>query len=167
MSVTVELSVSDSMEAAPEDVPDAATIQRWAEQACLCDEPVIVSVQIVSADEMRELNKTWRGHDKATNVLSFPMPSPDVIDVKILGDLALCAAVINAEATQQHKAGDAHWAHMLVHGMLHLQGYDHIDDRQADQMEALEIRILGQLDYSNPYSDNADKRVVEKSELIR
>ena len=162
MSVTVELCVSESVEAEQEDIPDAATIQRWAEHACLCDEPVVVSVQIVSADEMRELNKTWRGHDKATNVLSFPMPSPDVIDVKILGDLALCVSVINAEATQQHKAGDAHWAHMLVHGMLHLQGYDHIDDSQADQMEALEIRMLSQLGYSNPYLENADKRVVEQ-----
>lgn len=167
MSVTVERSVSESVESEQEDIPDAATIQRWAEQACLCDESVIVSVQIVSADEMRELNKTWRDHDKATNVLSFPMPSLDVIDVKTLGDLALCAAVINAEAVQQHKAGDAHWAHMLVHGMLHLQGYDHIDDSQADQMEATEIRILSQLGYSNPYLENADKRVVEKSELIR
>lgn len=162
MPVTVELSVSESVEVEQEDIPDAATIQRWAEHACFCDEAVIVSMQIVSADEMRELNKTWRGHDKATNVLSFPMPSPDVIDVKILGDLALCAAVINAEATQQHKAGDAHWAHMLLHGMLHLQGYDHIDDWQAEQMEALEIRMLGQLGYSNPYLVNADKRVLEK-----
>lgn len=167
MSVTLELSFSESVEAEQEDIPGAATIQRWAEQACLCDESVIVSVQIVSADEMRELNKSWRGHDMATNVLSFTMPSPDVIDVKILGDLALCAAVIKAEAMQQHKAGDAHWAHMLVHGMLHLQGYDHIDDSQAGQMEALEILILSQLGYSNPYLEYADKRVDEKSEIIR
>jgi probable rRNA maturation factor len=167
MSVTVEISIAESVEAEQEHVPDAASILRWAEHACLCEDAAVVSVQIVSADEMRVLNKTWRGHDKATNVLSFPMSSPDVIDVNILGDLALCAAVINTEAMQQHKAGDAHWAHMLVHGMLHLQGYDHIEDSQADQMEALEIRMLSQLGYSNPYLENADKRVVEKSELIR
>ena len=163
MSVSLQMSVSESVEAEDEHIPDPESIQLWAEHACLCDGPAVVSVQIVSAGEMRELNRSWRGHDKATNVLSFPMTSPDVIDEKMLGDLALCAAVINAEVKQQHKAEDAHWAHMLVHGMLLLQGYDHIEDSQADQMEALEIRILSQLGYSNPYLENADKHAVEQT----
>ncbi len=154
MPVTIEMSVSENLDAEEEDIPDAKMVQHWAEKACLCDDQVVTSVQIVSKDEMRELNNTWRGKDKPTNVLSFPMQSPDVIDLKILGDLALCADVINQEARQQHKPAQAHWAHMVVHGMLHLQGYDHIDDHQADEMEALEIRILDQLGFDNPYLEN-------------
>ena len=161
MPVVVEMSVSASLEAEEEDIPDTASVQLWADKACLCDEQVIASVQIVNADEMRELNNTWRGKNKPTNVLSFPMQSPAEPGLKILGDLALCAAVINAEARQQHKPNDAHWAHMLVHGMLHLQGYDHIDDNQADEMEALEIRLLKELGYENPYLENAYQQAAE------
>jgi probable rRNA maturation factor len=155
MPVTIEMSVSENLDAEEGDVPDAALVQQWADKACLCDDQVITSVQIVSQDEMRELNNTWRGKDRPTNVLSFPMQSPDEVDLKILGDLALCADVINTEARQQHKPAQAHWAHMVVHGMLHLQGYDHIDEHQADEMEALEIRILDQLGFDNPYLENA------------
>ena len=151
MPVVIEMSVSENLDAEDEDIPDTADVQRWAEQACLHDDPVIASVQVVSSDEMRELNNTWRGKDKPTNVLSFPMQTPEEVDLKILGDLAVCAAVISHEARQQHKPLRAHWAHMIVHGMLHLQGYDHIEDRQADEMESLEIRILEQLGFDNPY----------------
>lgn len=155
MPVIVEMSVSENLDSEDEDIPDTATVQHWAEQACLCEDPVVTSVQIVSNDEMRELNNTWRGKDRPTNVLSFPMQSPEEVDLKILGDLALCAPVIKAEAWQQHKPLQAHWAHMVVHGMLHLQGYDHIDEQQADEMEALEIRILDQLGFDNPYLESA------------
>jgi probable rRNA maturation factor len=158
MPVTIEMSVSENPDAEEGDIPDAALVQQWAEKACLCDDQVVTSVQIVSKDEMRELNNTWRGNNRPTNVLSFPMQSPDEVDLKILGDLALCADVINTEAIQQHKPAQAHWAHMVVHGMLHLQGYDHIDEHQAEEMEALEIRILDQLGFDNPYLE----RVLEK-----
>jgi len=161
MPTSIEMSVSESVESEEGGIPDVSSIQLWAERACLCDDQVIVSVQIVSTDEMRELNNTWRGSNKPTNVLSFPMQSPEELDLKILGDLALCAAVINAEAKQQHKSEQAHWAHMLVHGMLHLQGYDHIDDGPADEMEALEIRILNELGFNNPYLENAYQRVAQ------
>mgnify|MGYP001814055692 FL=1 len=154
MPVTIEMSVSENPDAEEGEIPDAALVQQWAEKACLCDEQVVTSVQIVSKDEMRELNNTWRGNSRPTNVLSFPMQSPDEVDLKILGDLALCADVINTEAIQQHKPALAHWAHMVVHGMLHLQGYDHIDEHQAEEMEALEIRILDQLGFDNPYLEN-------------
>jgi probable rRNA maturation factor len=154
MPVTIEMSVSENLDTEEGDVPDAALVQQWAEKACLCDDQVITSVQIVSQDEMRELNNTWRGKNRPTNVLSFPMQSPDEVDLKILGDLALCADVINTEARQQHKPAQAHWAHMVVHGMLHLQGYDHIDEHQASEMEALEIRILDQLGFDNPYLES-------------
>ena len=161
MPVTIEMSVSENLDAEEGDVPDAALVQQWADKACLCDDQVITSVQIVSQDEMRELNNTWRAENRPTNVLSFPMQSPDEVDLKILGDLALCADVINTEARQQHKTAQAHWAHMVVHGMLHLQGYDHIDEQQADEMEALEIRILNQLGFDNPYLENVSEETAE------
>ena len=161
MSVTIEMSVSDDLDADEGDIPEAALVQQWAEKACLCDDQVITSVQIVSKDEMRELNNTWRGKNRPTNVLSFPMQSPDEVDPKILGDLVLCADVINTEARQQHKPEQAHWAHMVVHGMLHLQGYDHIDEHQAEEMEALEIRILDQLGFDNPYLENVLEKIAD------
>jgi probable rRNA maturation factor len=151
MPVSIEMAVSENLESGEEEIPDAEQVQKWAEPACLSEGPVITSVQIVSNDEMRELNKTWRGNNRPTNVLSFPMQSPAEVELNILGDLALCAPVINAEARQQHKPLQAHWAHMVVHGMLHLQGFDHEDEQQADEMETLEIRILGQLGFDNPY----------------
>ena len=156
MPVSIEMSVSDSLESEDEDIPDTATVQHWAERACPCEEQVVVSVQVVGNAEMQELNHRWRGKDRPTNVLSFPMQSPDEVDLKILGDLALCANVINAEASQQYKPAEAHWAHMVVHGMLHLQGYDHIDEDEADEMEALEVRILDQLGFDNPYLETVE-----------
>jgi probable rRNA maturation factor len=161
MPVTIEMSVSENLDAEEGDIPDADLVQQWAEKACLCDDRVVTSVQIVSKDEMRELNNTWRGKDRPTNVLSFPMQSPDEVDLKILGDLALCADVINTEAIEQHKPAQAHWAHMVVHGMLHLQGYDHIDEHQAEEMEALEIRILDQLGFDNPYLENVLEKIAD------
>jgi len=161
MPVTIEMSVSENLDAEEGDIPDSALVQQWADQACLSDDQVITSVQIVSKDEMRELNSTWRGRNRPTNVLSFPMQSPEEVDLKIIGDLALCADVINTEARQQHKSAQAHWAHMVVHGMLHLQGYDHIDEHQADEMETLEIRILDQLGFDNPYLENELEETAE------
>ena len=161
MPVTIEMSVSENLDAEEGDIPDADLVQQWAEKACLCDDRVVTSVQIVSKDEMRELNNTWRGKNRPTNVLSFPMQSPDEVDLKMLGDLALCADVINTEAIEQHKPAQAHWAHMVVHGMLHLQGYDHIDEHQAEEMEALEIRILDQLGFDNPYLENVLEKIAD------
>ena len=164
MPVTTELSVSAALDPEEGDIPDATLIQQWADKACLCSDEVVVSVQIVSRDEMRELNHTWRGKDKPTNVLSFPMELPGEVGLKILGDVVLCVDVINAEAKQQHKPLAAHWAHMVVHGMLHLQGYDHVDDGQAEAMEALEIRILNQLGFANPYSENLARQAAEQAQ---
>ena len=89
------------------------------------------------------------------------MQSPEEVDLKILGDLALCASVIKDEARRQHKPLQAHWAHMVVHGMLHLQGYDHINEQEADEMEALEIRILDRLGFDNPYLEPAYQRTAD------
>lgn len=162
MPVTIEMSVSENIDPEEGDIPDAASVQLWADQACFSDDRLIASVRVVSRDEMRELNHTWRGKNRPTNVLSFPMQSPEDVGLKMLGDLALCAAVINTEARQQHKPAQAHWAHMVVHGMLHLQGYDHIDETQAEAMEALEVRILHQLDFDNPYLESALEGTAEQ-----
>lgn len=151
MPVIVELAVSDSVEFGETDIPDEQSFQRWAESACLDDAEVITSMQIISREEMQQLNKDYRGKDKPTNVLSFPMQLPEEVDIKLLGDLALCADVIEEEALQQGKSIESHWAHMVVHGMLHLQGYDHINDTEAEAMESMEINILNQLGFENPY----------------
>ena len=155
MPVVIEMSVSESADPDEGDIPDTDELQFWADKALMRDDEVVASLQIVGGNEMRELNHTWRGKDKSTNVLSFPMEippdMPDVAEMNILGDIVLCADVINAEAEQQQITKQAHWAHMIVHGMLHLQGYDHIEDEQAKEMESLEIRILNQLGFANPY----------------
>jgi probable rRNA maturation factor len=153
MPLSVELAVSENAEseAGSASMPGDDAFQLWAQSACLCDEDVVASLQIVSRDEMQELNRKYRGQNKATNVLSFPVGLPDEVDIKILGDLALCADVINEEAEEQDKDRNAHWAHMVVHGILHLQGHDHIDEDDAGKMETTEINILSNLGFANPY----------------
>jgi len=158
MPLTVELAVSDAIRAESGEpgadsvnTPGDDAFQLWAESACLSKGDMVVSLQIVSRDEMQELNRKYRGQDKATNVLSFPMQLPDEVSINLLGDLVLCAEVINAEAEEQAKSRSAHWAHMVVHGMLHLQGLDHVNDEDADKMESAEIKILSKLGFENPY----------------
>lgn len=132
-------------------VPDEASLQTWAQAAWQGENPSEVTVRIVGALESQTLNHEYRGKDKPTNVLSFPFEAPAGITVPLAGDLVICAPVVEHEAAEQRKAPVAHWAHMVVHGMLHLQGYDHIDDKDAEVMEALEIRLLSQLGFGNPY----------------
>lgn len=111
--------------------------------------PAEVAVRFVDGDEGRELNRNYRGKDYATNVLSFPYESGE----RVQGDLVLCREVVEREAREQGKAPEAHYAHMVVHGMLHLQGHDHETGREdAERMEALERRILDALGYPDPYS---------------
>ncbi|KPQ28199.1 MAG: putative rRNA maturation factor YbeY [Marinobacter excellens HL-55] len=132
-------------------VPDEAQLQAWAELAWQGEDPSEVTIRIVGAEESQALNHQYRGKDKATNVLSFPFEAPPGITMPLAGDLVICAPVVEREAQEQQKAPVAHWAHMVVHGMLHLQGYDHIEDDDAEVMEALEIRLLAQLGFINPY----------------
>jgi probable rRNA maturation factor len=159
MPVIIDMSVSEQLaESDDSEVPDASLIQGWANAASEREQDAIVSVQIVSAGEMQALNRTWRGKDKPTNVLSFPaqvgdLHLPPEAGMSLLGDLALCAEVIKTEALQQHKSLQAHWAHMVVHGMLHLQGYDHIDADEAVDREAKETAILRQFGFPDPYQD--------------
>ena len=168
MALEVDFSVSDALASKDDDVsqwPSPDQIRHWAQHAFLAGDDRAACVQVVSEGEMQQLNHDWRGKDASTNVLSFPMSLEHAPDTSLfdgvelpplapIGDIALCASVINREAKQQHKSAEAHWAHMVVHGMLHLQGYDHIDDKDADAMEALEIKILRTLGYENPYNNS-------------
>ncbi len=140
---------------APVPLPDEGRLRQWACAALQeLSGPVEVTVRIVDEDESAQLNFTYRGRAGATNILSFPFEVPAGIDSALLGDLVICAPVVAREAEVQHKTLFSHWAHMVVHGCLHLQGYDHQTDVEAEAMEALEARILATLGFENPYSDN-------------
>ena len=156
MTVTVEVSISDDLaaeacESADDDVPEPSLIQTWADAAYLDEKPAVASLLVATSAEIQDLNKQYRNKDKATNVLSFPVQLPEEVDVNLLGDIVLCPSVIKREAEQQSKSEESHWAHMVVHGMLHLQGYDHVKEDDAEEMEQLEIDILHKLGYENPY----------------
>lgn len=135
-------------------LPDENILQQWAEVALLNQADAQLGIRIVDEVESQMLNRDYRGKDKPTNVLSFPMELPEELDLPILGDLVICAPVVAREAEQQDKSIQAHWAHMVIHGVLHLQGYDHIADDEAEEMEALEIRLLQQLGFANPYGND-------------
>jgi probable rRNA maturation factor len=128
-------------------------MRRWLMAALKPQAPhtAELCVQIVSAAEMTALNSQFRQQPYATNVLSFPAEVPEFIDLPLLGDIVICAEVVNREAREQHKTRDAHWAHMLVHGGLHLLGYDHLEDADAEVMEALETDIITGFGFPPPY----------------
>lgn len=162
MTLTTEVTISDSLiseisESGDDDVPESGLLKTWAAAAYLHKKPAVASLLVTTSDEIQQLNKRYRDKDKATNVLSFPMQSPEEVDVCLLGDIVLCAAVIKHEAAQQAKTSASHWAHMVVHGMLHLQGYDHIDNDDAEEMERLEIDIMKQLGFPSPYENTTNK----------
>jgi probable rRNA maturation factor len=115
-----------------------------------------MTIRVVDEDEIRQLNRDYRGKDYATNVLSFESDLPPELDIPLLGDIIICPAVVQREAAEQCKTLDAHWAHMVIHGTLHLQGYDHIEDSEAEAMEALEIAIMQQLGYADPYNNGVE-----------
>lgn len=133
-------------------------MRHWA-SAALRDESTSVelSLRIVDEQESAALNQQYRGKAGATNVLSFPFDAVTPEPLPILGDIVICAPVVNREAIEQDKSAEAHWAHMCVHGVLHLLGYDHVGDHDAEVMEALEISILQELGFSSPYADELPK----------
>ena len=133
-------------------LPEEAQFQTWLNAAIFpFQEEAEVTVRLVDEAESHELNMTYRGKDKSTNVLSFPFEAPPGIELPLLGDLVICRQVVEKEALEQEKPLDAHWAHMVIHGSLHLLGYDHIEDDEAEEMEALETEIMLALGYADPY----------------
>ncbi|MGB0966019.1 MAG: rRNA maturation RNase YbeY [Litorivicinus sp.] len=140
------------------EAPEPDSIIAWARWASgeLLDLPALpeqteLSIQVLDDTAVQNLNREFRGKDVPTNVLSFPYEAMPGIDVPLLGDIVLCAPVIAREAAEQGKNLHDHWAHMLVHGVLHLRGFDHIRDDEAEEMEALERAILSAHGVSDPY----------------
>lgn len=140
--------------ASSSSIPSAKELKQWAKAVLQKKMPrAEITLRIVEKDEMRQLNHTYRHKDKPTNVLSFPFEVPKGVelDIPVLGDIVICADVVKEEALEQGKSEKAHWAHMLVHGILHLLGYDHEDNHDAEIMESEEIVILHSLGFLNPY----------------
>lgn len=134
--------------------PAEADFRRWCELALRQRSgDSELTIRLVDEDEGRELNRTWRHKDYPTNVLSFPADVPDgLLDIPLLGDLVICVPVVEREAAEQGKTPEAHWAHLVIHGCLHLLGYDHIEDAEAEEMESLERDLLAELGYPDPYA---------------
>ena len=135
-------------------IPSPSSLRLWAETA-RGKKRGEITLRIVDADECLSLNQSWRGKAYATNVLSFPMGEKDY-----LGDIVICAAVVAREALEQSKSPRAHWAHLVVHGVLHLMGHDHIADDEAEIMEALERRLLAKMGFADPYAAIVDAEVI-------
>ncbi|HMT92929.1 rRNA maturation RNase YbeY [uncultured Thiothrix sp.] len=158
MSLVVEIQNPEVFHSIPAD----DLIEQWARAAWLDENEASVVIRIVGTEEGLELNQSFRQKDYPTNVLSFPYePSEleleflDAEELGHLGDLVLCLPVVEREAAEQNKLLEHHWAHLIVHGLLHLQGFDHEDSEvEAELMEAREIAILNQLGMPNPYESN-------------
>ena len=150
MAITIDLQ----NDAALASVPRKQQFQKWVAAALLEHHNELEqTIRIVDETESHALNSRFRDKHNATNVLAFPSDS-DLLDYECLGDLVICAPIVVAEATAQGKPVEAHWAHLVVHGMLHLQGFDHDNDDETALMEAREIKILNILGYTNPYNES-------------
>lgn len=140
-----------------DNLPSETQLQNWVSVVLDFEEAQgDITVRFADVSEIQQLNAQYRNKDKATNVLSFPSEIPEEFEQNYLGDIIICPFVIQKEAQAQAKKPIDHYAHMLVHGTLHLLGYDHIDAAEAEQMEAIEIAILGQLGIADPYGDSHD-----------
>ena len=148
--MTLEVEIQTATQAT--ELPGEEDVMAWV-RAALPEghEPVELVIRIVDEAESRQLNRDYRGKDSPTNVLSFPFEAPAQVASTLLGDLVICAPVVAGEARDQGKPLLAHWAHMVVHGVLHLLGYDHQNDAEAEYMEGLERKILQKLHFPDPY----------------
>lgn len=135
-------------------VPASTRMSEWA-SAVMADrvEDSELVIRVVGIEESSALNQQYRKKKGPTNVLSFSYEKSDTVPMETFGDLVICASVVEKEAAEQKKSLDAHWAHMIVHGVLHLLGYDHIEEADALEMEALEQAILGGMGFPNPYRE--------------
>ncbi|MGZ8271607.1 MAG: rRNA maturation RNase YbeY [Methylophilus sp.] len=139
LSLSVQYAINQ------EGLPSRRQLKKWVKAALRVDTEV--TIRIVDEEEGRMLNSSYRGKDYATNVLTFPLTEVP----HLMGDIIICAPVVESEAHAQNKSIEAHYAHLTVHGVLHLHGYDHITEPQAELMESLEVTILQKLGYANPY----------------
>lgn len=153
MTVTVDLQIAYDGQ-----VPEPALFQKWAEAALQKNvtEDCELSIRLVDIAESTELNLTYRAKSGPTNVLSFPFDSPIPMEPILLGDLVICVPIVGKEAMEQAKQLEHHWAHLVVHGCLHLLGYDHIENDEAEKMESFEIEILQTLAIDNPYLEQGE-----------
>ncbi len=154
--MTLELDVQIALDLP--GLPAEADFRRWVEAAldgADYRQDAELTLRIVNEAESAALNETYRHKPGPTNVLSFPFQAPPEVDSALLGDIVICVPVVLREAIVQGKTPEAHWAHLVAHGVLHLLGYDH-DETQAEAMEALEIRILAGLGFPDPYGDLPD-----------
>ena len=147
-----QLAISIQIASQLANTPTNAQFKKWAKAALRVDTEV--TIRIVDEAEGRALNLAYRGKDYATNVLTFPL----IETPHLMGDIVICAPVVAAEAIAQNKPLSAHYAHLTVHGMLHLCGFDHDTEAQAELMEAIEIQILAKLGYANPYLITEDAK---------
>ena len=147
-----QLAISIQIASQLTNTPTNAQFKKWAKAALRVDTEV--TIRIVDEAEGRALNLAYRGKDYATNVLTFPL----IETPHLMGDIVICAPIVAKEASEQHKALEAHFAHLTVHGMLHLSGFDHETEAQAELMEAIEIQILAKLGYANPYLITEDAK---------
>lgn len=172
----LDLQIAEEL-AEKDSIPSQQEFEQWIEAVLTCkeianapahhDADSELTIRIVTEEEISELNLTYRDKCGSTNVLSFPFEMPDFgfdqelgesqldefeqMDLPLLGDLVICAQVVEREAQEQNKPPLAHWAHMTIHGVLHLLGYDHLEAAEAEVMESLEITLLSDLDYPTPY----------------
>ena len=147
--MTIELDLQLSGE--HDDIPADEDFHRWVGAALAGHETAELTIRIVDREESHALNHQYRGKDRPTNVLSFPAELPPGVDIPLLGDIVICAPLVAEEASEQEKTNRAHWAHLTVHGVLHLLGHDHQADEEAEEMERLEISILHGLGFADPY----------------
>jgi len=147
--VSLELQLASEAQG----LPATSDFETWAETALEDESRRGLVIRIVDEAESRRLNRDYRGKDRPTNVLSFPFEAPPGVPDEHLGDLVICAPVVKREAKEQGKVESHHWAHMVIHGVLHLRGHDHQDDAEAQIMENLERQLLAGLGLPDPYME--------------
>ncbi|CAH8200786.1 rRNA maturation RNase YbeY [Vibrio aestuarianus] len=149
MSIELDLQLAVESE---QGLPTLNDFSQWLNKAVTpFQTQAEVTIRVVDIQESQQLNREYRGKDKPTNVLSFPFEAPQGMEIDLLGDLVICRQVVEQEAQEQNKPLMAHWAHMVVHGSLHLLGYDHIEDDEAEEMESLETEIMLDMGFEDPY----------------
>ncbi len=162
LAIDIELQISDELNSEQLSLPQIEQIQHWLENSYALylqkraddsqAKAIEICIRFSGEEEIKYLNATYRQQDKTTNILSFPSELPEFInDSNLLGDLVICHSVVEQEAIEQHKSLEAHWAHIIIHGFLHLLGFDHVKDDEAKLMESLEIKLLLALGFNDPY----------------